>query len=457
MKTTKNFSKPIVFFSILILMIYAVKQDNFFQIKEMVRTNISEGLRLVKITEEKSKIKDKNITISIKMPEIHYDNREVERYINTYIRKNINKYVNHQRQISDIRGNNYKATVDINYHVAFENSNLINIVIYKNITEENKNFKLEKDSYVFDLKTGQRIYLDNFLKNNDDYEQVIEKYIRDYVSKNNMKVEKGKIAINKYTPYMITDGGICVYFNPYRRSEDSIDYEFRIPNDIFKNKIKIVETNEIVANIDTQTITKNNKYINSVINIPIIITSNKEINQSINDKIRGDIMNFYVESQKEAQSYYQDYEDTANKFIANADFDVKKNSDNMLSISIEYYKYSGGAHGYTEIITYNIDMLTGKDLKLNDLFKANVDYKSVIDNEIRKQIEALMKKDESYVGVYEFKGIDLNQKFYIQDDNLVIYFDLYDIAPYAAGFPEFNINVKVINHILKEEYIQIFK
>ena len=33
----------------------------------------------------------------------------------------------------------------------------------------------------------------------------------------------------------------------------------------------MVQTSNVVANIDTQTITKNNKYINSIINIPIII------------------------------------------------------------------------------------------------------------------------------------------------------------------------------------------
>ena len=41
--------------------------------------------------------------------------------------------------------------------------------------------------------------------------------------------------------------------------------------------------------------------------------------------------------------------------------------------------------------------------------------------------------------MYEFKSIEDKQKFYIQDDNIVVYFDLYDIAPYAAGIPEFKI------------------
>ena len=94
---------------------------------------------------------------------------------------------------------------------------------------------------------------------------------------------------------------------------------------------------------------------------------------------------------------------------------------------------------------------------LNYLFKEEIDYKSIINEEIRSQIEDLIKSNEENKGVYEFKSISDNQKFYIQDDNLVIYFDLYEIAPYAAGIPEFMININKIDHILKPEYKEIFK
>lgn len=456
MNSIKKYLKSIVFFTILILILTFTNRDGMYKLNDLIQANIYQGLRTVKITEEKFKINDKNVYISIKMPEIHYDNREVERYINTYIRNSINNFVNHQRQVADISNNKHKSEVSINYHVAFENTDIINVVIYKNIKEDNI-VKFEKDSYIFDLKTGQRIYIDNFFKDNEDYASVIEEYINQYIDKNKVKVDKNMIAINKYTNYIITDGGICVYFNPYKQSGDSINYEFRIPYTIFKNKIRIVETNDIVATIDTQTITENNKYINSIINIPIVITSNKDIEKSINDKIRNDIMNFYSTSKEEAKAYYEKDSENLNKMIINADFEVKKNSDDMLSINIQYYKYSGGAHGYYENISYNIDMRNGENLNLRNIFKENYDYKNIIDIEIRRQIEMMAQKDSEYDGLYEFNGIKDNQKFYIQDDNIIVYFDLYEIAPYPAGIPEFTININTINHILKQEYTQIFK
>ena len=279
----------------------------------------------------------------------------------------------------------------------------------------------------------------------------------DYIKDNKLKVDKNKIKINKYTNYEIIDEGINIYFNPYKSSKEDLAYEFKIPFTIFKNKIKKIQTSSIIANIDTQTITKNNKYINSIINIPIIMIDNKDISKNINDEITNSIMKFFNDSQKQAKEYNDALPEVENKFVANVDFDVKKNSDNILSILIKYYKYAGGAHGYYENVAYNIDIRNGNIITIDNLFKEGSDYKNIINEEIRNQIEELIKLDEQNKGVYEFKSIEDKQKFYIQDDNIVVYFDLYDIAPYAAGIPEFIINVNKIDHILKPEYKEIFK
>ena len=56
----------------------------------------------------------------------------------------------------------------------------------------------------------------------------------------------------------------------------------------------MMQTSNIIANVDTQTITKNNKYMNSIINIPIIMVNNKEISKNINEEITNDIMKFLM-------------------------------------------------------------------------------------------------------------------------------------------------------------------
>ena len=456
MKSLKSFLKYkyIILVAILFVIFANMNIDN---IRDALQTNLSQGLKIIKVTEDKIKIEEKNIVINAKMPKIHYYNEDVARYINSYIRRNINDSINNQRQVAQIDNNHIKTNINIDYHIVFENRNLLNMVIYREIRYKDNKFKLEKDSYIFDLKTGQRIFLNNLLKNNEDYKTVIERYIKKYIKENKINIDSNKINIDKYTNYEIVDEGLNIYFNPYKSSENNIKYEFKVPFDIFKNKIKIVETSNIIANIDTQTITKNNKYINSVINIPIIITENKELSKNINDEITASIMKFFNDSQQQAKDYYEGLPEIENKFVANVDFDIKKNSDDILSIIIKYYKYAGGAHGENENVAYNIDIKNGKFISLKDLFKEEIDYKSIINEEVRSQIENLIKSNEENKGVYEFKSISDNQKFYIQDDNLVIYFDLYEIDPYAAGIPEFMININKIDHILKPEYKEVFK
>ena len=147
MKRLKHFLKY-KYILLVIIMITIFSKINISNIKDELQTNLYQGLKPVKVTEEKIKINEKKLLVNAKMPEIHYSNEEVERYINSYIRRNINDSINHQRQESQLNKNNTKTNININYHIVFENKSLLNIVIYKEIRYEDNKFKQEKDSYV---------------------------------------------------------------------------------------------------------------------------------------------------------------------------------------------------------------------------------------------------------------------------------------------------------------------
>lgn len=207
--------------------------------------------------------------------------------------------------------------------------------------------------------------------------------------------------------------------------------------------------------VKSEIIKKQNKYLKSNLEIPIINSGNPQIDDEINKKIKGDILNFYEQSLKEAQSFLDDFELDESNFIADASYEVKKNTSNMISILIKYYKYSGGAHGYYEYIPYNINLKNGKNITLQEIFKAEVDYKTIINKEIENQIKELGKKEKDLDKIYDFHGIKDNQKFYLEDGKIIIYFDLYDIAPYAAGIPEFPIVIEKIKNQVKEKYMEL--
>ena len=218
------------------------------------------------------------------------------------------------------------------------------------------------------------------------------------------------------------------------------------------------ELNTRNAAVDSKVINKENKYIKSELKIPKLVMNNKEIERILNKKFESDIMNFYNTSVMEAEYYFDDFPDAENKFVISSDYEVKKSNNKVLSMLIKYYKYSGGAHGTYEYIPYNVDLTSGGIFTLKDLFNENSNYKVVIENEIKKQIIQLNKEQnlpKNSTQLYAFNEIKDNQKFYIVDDTIVIFFDLYDIAPYVAGIPEFPINKEIISNLLNNQYKEI--
>jgi len=209
--------------------------------------------------------------------------------------------------------------------------------------------------------------------------------------------------------------------------------------------------------VNNERIDKTDKYINSVLNIPNIVNENKNVEKTINDKIKSDVNLFFEKNYKEAKDNFVNNNLDGVKFEANTDFEVEKNTDSILSLKMRYYNYSGGAHGFYDDIAYNIDIRSGKFLELSDLFLEQSNYKDILNNEIKSQIKSLESENKENLGIYQFNTIKENQKYYFNGNNIVLYFDLYDIAPYAAGIPEFTINSDILMPIVKKEYVDLFK
>lgn len=205
--------------------------------------------------------------------------------------------------------------------------------------------------------------------------------------------------------------------------------------------------------IVTQKIEEDTEFFKSNISYPILKIKkeyldntdyDKNIIENINEKISSDILDFANRIKEESKQYKKQYEDVYSKldkdyvkyqYEAYSNYAVPYNRNNYLSIPIKTYEFTGGAHGMTYLKSYNYDLSSGKEILFKDLFKEGVDYKKIVDEFIISQIS---KNPNIYFeGTEGFKGISENQNFYIDDEGVVIYFQLYDIAPYYVGIPEF--------------------
>lgn len=166
----------------------------------------------------------------------------------------------------------------------------------------------------------------------------------------------------------------------------------------------------------------------------------EDIALKINKEIEDYTMAFKNKVEKGAAEYKKQCDKSGQDFniqVAQSDYKVTYNSDDILSIVIEYYEYNGGAHGMTYKINFNYYIDTGERIKLSSLFKEGFNYKEHVDKAIK---EAMDKTPEVYFED-KFQGINDDTSFYITKEGIVIYFPLYEIAPYSTGIPEFIISM----------------
>ncbi|MDU6341575.1 MAG: WG repeat-containing protein [Clostridium sp.] len=230
-----------------------------------------------------------------------------------------------------------------------------------------------------------------------------------------------------YSPYYLTRSGKLIY-KP--NDEIILDYVYSVIKEKYKPNFSFLIYIPQIKGIKNR---KVEKKVNSKLKTLSYFKpfAEDQISHSINE---NDVLDY---------SYYGTFEVTFFK-------------KNILILSLTGYYYPlGAAHGLSSKITPVINLDTGEFYSLEDLFNPNSDWKNRLDSIIQKMID----KEPQYEYVYKdgFKGIDEGQNFYIDDNNLYIYFQPYDIGPYAAGFIIFKIPFSLIQDIMVNKNIDINK
>lgn len=197
------------------------------------------------------------------------------------------------------------------------------------------------------------------------------------------------------------------------------------------------------ANIGEQRLVLSEEYIDIELSIPLITNCDNWLFQEyLNALMRHQQLQFAVEVSKMAveQQEYLEHLGSEIKYSANTEFEVMYNQDGVLSIVMLFYEYTGGAHGHTYQQSLNYDLVSEKEIVLTDLQIPHV--KQVFLEEINRQIED-HREDffDDAVPVESLKETD----FYLTDKGIVIFYQLYEIAPYAAGIQEFLIQRELFN------------
>jgi hypothetical protein len=130
-------------------------------------------------------------------------------------------------------------------------------------------------------------------------------------------------------------------------------------------------------------------------------------------------------------------------------------NDFLLSYSVEFSDYTGGAHGSFRVINYNICLTDLVTISEEDLFVPNF-YKPLAE----KIINALMKQftvNEPDMllekGFFTIEDIVPNSNFWLDDKGIHYSFNQYEIAPYMMGVINVTIPFNELRDILLPESI----
>lgn len=184
---------------------------------------------------------------------------------------------------------------------------------------------------------------------------------------------------------------------------------------------------------------------------------------SFNDKIRNNIVIAQAEFENNAKENWQARIDTmpageVEKYPTKGDmyFSVRSNyvqvNEDTVSFWVSIAGYSGGAHGYEALYSYNYDVKNGRQINLSDLFPNDTNYlKTVAEYSRADLIKQFTKKIESEGGEEygDFKmvmenlnsmivsGTEPRQEnfsvFTVEPGFVTFYFSEYQVAPYVYG------------------------
>lgn len=132
---------------------------------------------------------------------------------------------------------------------------------------------------------------------------------------------------------------------------------------------------------------------------------------------------------------------------------VTFNKNDIVSYTVSYNYYTGGAHGAHTYMNHVLYLKTGKTLSEEDIF--NDDYKEklskLIVDKIAKQNNVADPKELENVGYFSIDEIEPNGNFTVDGNGLTYIYNEYEIAAYVIGAIKVHFTFEELNTLLKKE------
>lgn len=196
--------------------------------------------------------------------------------------------------------------------------------------------------------------------------------------------------------------------------------------------------------VDINTVDKSYKTDSITVTAPIPQLSglsSKDLQKTINDEymsISTELLNNFNEAAK----------DTGEQSVFEMNTTPYYDRKNLLSVVTQIDYFAKRNHKSSFRITKNVDTKNCIELNLGDLFSDD-SYIDMINSRIEEEIT---ENSDKYRDLWEKPKLSQNQRFYIDGENIVLFYPPYELSYYERGFVEIPVSLDDMDGYLKPEY-----
>lgn len=152
--------------------------------------------------------------------------------------------------------------------------------------------------------------------------------------------------------------------------------------------------------------------------------------------------------QKAMLQFNTSYQNISNEFPeetvpyeASIDCQLTFQCKNLISVAIDSYVFTGGAHGYGGVSYINVDVKSGKRVSNKALFKNHNKFINHAEKIFRAQNEIPENEPINSTGFFfENDTFNLPENIGFTDKEVILYYNQYEISSYAEGPIELKLN-----------------
>lgn len=211
-------------------------------------------------------------------------------------------------------------------------------------------------------------------------------------------------------------------------------------NNIETSISTIVSINYPKANGTKEVAKRINETLENYIVNQTNLTEDSIINMPVNDAVE--------QFDKAFERFKKDFPDTTQKWEVLIDGEVTYRSPEVISIAINSYLDTGGAHGNTNVRFFNFNSQTGALLSKKELISDSKRLSEIVEQHLKEEIKA-NAEDELMEDFFFGKDFQLPETIGFSEEGLIVLYNPYEIASYAQGIIEFTIPFEEVSSFLK--------